>query len=88
MARWSAHENARLRHLVDTGEININILTPDVLFAHTQNHFPDFVGVGKQGKATAVQRLRRLLNRIRVERDLQGIRRNEGEGAPFRPLFA
>ena len=83
MVRWGAHENTRLRQLIDSGVIDINNLEPQVLFDHTSAHFPEFVGVGAAGRRTAIQRLQRLLNRIRVERDLQGVRgaENEREGA-------
>lgn len=83
MVCWGAHENARLRQLIDSGVIDINNLDAQVLFDHTSAHFPGFTGEGAAGRRTAIQRLQRLLNRIRVERDLQGVRgaENEREGA-------
>jgi hypothetical protein len=58
--------------LVNTGDIDPNNNDPDYCFDNTQTFFPDFVGEGRTGRATAVQRLQRKFNPIRLNPELLG----------------
>ena len=75
MVRWSEREDTLLRQLIRSGAINPSNLDPTYLFEITQQHFPEFVGVGQSGKDTATQWLRKKFRKYLEESRLRGARR-------------
>ena len=65
--RWGSEQDSLLSDLVPSGEINPNVLSPDYLFDVTCAFSPNFVGGGRTGRATAVQRLQRKFNCILLD---------------------
>ena len=76
--RWGGEQDALFSRLVSTGDINPSLNEPDYCFTVTQTFFPEFVGQGQTGRATAIQRMQRKFRRIQLDRKLHGGRRKYG----------
>lgn len=90
MVRWDdTIHGADLRGRVARGEVHLDDLAPDTLFNITAAHYPETIGEGQHARSTVIQRMRRLLLRIRAELDQQGARRRAaGRGKKILFLFA
>ena len=70
--RWTDQQDAQLWQLVRNNSINYQNLEPNYLFEVSQEFFPDFIGSGSSGRATAIQRLRKKLRRLAEEFEING----------------
>ena len=82
MVRWNeSTHGADLRARVARSEVRIDDLSPNTLYNLTVAHYPETIPEGQFARNTVVQRMRRILLRIRAELDQQGGRRRAaGEG--------
>lgn len=82
MVRWDDNTHgADLRARVARGEVRLDQLTPDYLFDVTAAHYPETIPPGPNARQTVIQRMRRLLLRIRSELEQQGARRRAAAAA-------
>ena len=81
MVRWDDNTHgADLRARVARGEVSLAQLDPTTLYNLTAAHYPETIPQGANVRQTVIQRMRRILVRIRSELDLQGARRRAVAG--------
>jgi hypothetical protein len=89
MVRWNeSTHGADLRARVARSEVRIDDLSPNTLYNLTAAHYPETIPEGQFARNTVVQRMRRILLRIRAELDQQGGRRRAAAGEGNLLLFS
>ena len=85
MVRWNdAIHGADLRARVARNEARLDDLTPETLYNLALQHYAETIPSGPHARNTVIQRMRKILLRIREELGQQGARRRAaGEGNSF-----
>ena len=74
--RWNdATHGADLRNRVASSEVRLDQLDPDTLFNIAATHYRNTIPQGAHARNTVIQRMRKVLLRIRSELEQQGSRR-------------
>ena len=82
MVRWNdSTHGADLRGHVARNEVRLDDLSPKTLYELALAHYPETISSGANARNTVIQRMRKILLRIREELEQQGARRRAaGEG--------
>ena len=76
---WGAQQDKEVGDLIRTNQVNYRNRSANYLFEVTKRFFPAFISSGRNGRNSAIQRMRQKFMQYEQDLELQGARGRTGK---------